>query len=732
MEQVLFRLHVRLLTVTNKFLGYRSRRSLECVTLISSFLSLAALFFLHVTYVTNSSHTHLNCIMNGLDRAGLMGRSVSVNESVDLIALHLLDPDPGLSLLAKLFKPLEEDAQLHPYVFQYDYLPALPANESISRLQILAGGQSPSANLDENALHLLLLPSLAKRPYGDYLFSFHRGVLMLTQEADLHRSFSMVALVIRKDADCLGPVSMKRLLHLVGYDIVIMNWIISAFGGVGHLYNVKTKELFNLNFAADFVAKKGVDMMQSVGRRVRYNSNTVPRHVKGLLTPLMLAFQNTFGEVFWNVLEAVRMIVIEQGQRQSGGGGGGQETKPTGLSFDSPSLHSVLVGRLLQLQQFTAFRLGVVFSTCFLFFVCTTLVSYILRQTQERMLRFTYLLQYQVAHNLPYGSLVVSHLSESLVFVPIMIGIYFFLFEFFSDQLLAFLVLLVVWMGEVFSILSLRSRVSIAYFPRFFLAFFFLFHIYFFCYPFGFAYLALLTHALFVLFTMMHFWNVYEVPVYESGRLTPARPRLSLSAPTEETLAFLHNNSLRGVGMHSSPPGTPQRSRNGSLSGVGVISSLERTRLRTRSGDSPSLPLPLPLPSPLPSSTNGVAVPPVSQHSGGPQKGPVVSRHHVVLSNIYESVEARRLRLQHQHSAAHQRTPATTPSSPPAFSQIPLTSFPLEAEGVEERKAGDDEDDFGLFLEEEQGEEEEEEQSGLRHRHRDAAGSVGLPGRTSG
>lgn len=404
---------------------------MECLTLISSFLSLAALFFLHVTYVTNSSHTHLNCIMNGLDRAGLMGRSVAVNESfllgkeVDLIALHLLDPDPGLSLLAKLFKPLEEDAQLSPYVFQYEYMPALPANESISRLQILAGPEAVDG--EESAVRLL--SSLAKRPYGDYLFSFHRGVLMLTQEADLHRTFSMVALVIRKDVDCLGPVSMKRLLHLVGYDIVIMNWIISAFGGIGHLYNVKTKELFNLNFAADFVAKKGVDMMQSVGRRVRYNSNTVPRHVKGLLTPLMLAFQNTFGEVFWNVFEAVRMILAHGKSRD-------KEAKPD-LSFNSPSLQSMLVGRLLQLQQFTAFRLGVVFSTCFLFFVCTTLVSYILRQTQERMLRFTYLLQYQVAHNLPYGSLVVSHLSESLVFVPIMIGIYFFLFEFFSDQLVS-------------------------------------------------------------------------------------------------------------------------------------------------------------------------------------------------------------------------------------------------------------------------------------------------------
>ena len=42
---------------------------------------------------------------------------------------------------------------------------------------------------------------------------------------------------------------------------------------------------------------------------------------------------------------------------------------------------------------------------------------------------------------IPYAALVVTHVVETLVFVPIMVGIMFFLFEFFSDQLLAFMVL---------------------------------------------------------------------------------------------------------------------------------------------------------------------------------------------------------------------------------------------------------------------------------------------------
>lgn len=52
------------------------------------------------------------------------------------------------------------------------------------------------------------------------------------------------------------------------------------------------------------------------------------------------------------------------------------------------------------------------------------------------------------------GHLVFTHLIESLVFVPIMLGVLFFLFEFFGDQTLAFLVIIAVWVCELYSIIS--------------------------------------------------------------------------------------------------------------------------------------------------------------------------------------------------------------------------------------------------------------------------------------
>jgi hypothetical protein len=69
--------------------------------------------------------------------------------------------------------------------------------------------------------------------------------------------------------------------------------------------------------------------------------------------------------------------------------------------------------------------------------------------------------------------------------LQIMIGILFFLFEFFDDQLLAFMVMTLVWLCELFTMISVRTRVSMQYFPRFFFLYFMIFHIYFFSYSYG-------------------------------------------------------------------------------------------------------------------------------------------------------------------------------------------------------------------------------------------------------
>ena len=55
----------------------------------------------------------------------------------------------------------------------------------------------------------------------------------------------------------------------------------------------------------------------------------------------------------------------------------------------------------------------------------------------------------------PLRQLIVTHVVENLVFVPIMVGVMFFLIEFYGgDKFLAFMVFSVVWVCEVFSIVA--------------------------------------------------------------------------------------------------------------------------------------------------------------------------------------------------------------------------------------------------------------------------------------
>lgn len=99
------------------------------------------------------------------------------------------------------------------------------------------------------------------------------------------------------------------------------------------------------------------------------------------------------------------------------------------------------------------FKSMALLTSFFLFFTTSTLVSYTLRETQSRMLHFTHLLQLHTQRDQPIAALVITHIIESLVFVPILLGMLFFMFEFFAgDRLLAFYVLSLVWMCEVFSV----------------------------------------------------------------------------------------------------------------------------------------------------------------------------------------------------------------------------------------------------------------------------------------
>ncbi|KAJ6818869.1 uncharacterized protein M6B38_404605 [Iris pallida] len=187
-------------------------------------------------------------------------------------------------------------------------------------------------------------------------------------------------------------------------------------------------------------------------------------------------------------------------------------------------------------------KCGVLTMSLFVFFTTTMSVSFTLRETQSRMLKFTVQLQHHARHQLPTFQLIFVHVIESLVFVPIMIGILFFLFEFYDDQLLAFLVLALVWLCELFTLISVRTPISMQFFPRFFLLYFLVFHIYFFSYAYGFSYLAFATTAAFMQHLILYFWNRFEVPALQ--RFIRARAQLQQQSGVQITSSTIYTSTL--------------------------------------------------------------------------------------------------------------------------------------------------------------------------------------------
>lgn len=177
------------------------------------------------------------------------------------------------------------------------------------------------------------------------------------------------------------------------------------------------------------------------------------------------------------------------------------------------------------LAALLAFKLGIVVTTFFLLFITSTLVHHTLRETQGMMLQFTFELQSHIEASRPTGHLIWNHVINSLVFVPIMVGMLFFLFEFYNDQLLAFMLLAIAWICELFSVITLRTATAIKVFPRLFLLYSSAFHFYFFSFPSGFSYLALMTSIIFLHHAMLCFWNRFEIPAFRDGQISAALPR---------------------------------------------------------------------------------------------------------------------------------------------------------------------------------------------------------------
>jgi hypothetical protein len=155
-----------------------------------------------------------------------------------------------------------------------------------------------------------------------------------------------------------------------------------------------------------------------------------------------------------------------------------------------------------------------------LFIMCTTnaLVSFTLKEVQVRIVKLTIDLQYAMrapAVERGYGLILLRYAMDALVFIPIVAGVLFFLFEFFDDQPLAFAVLVVAWLAEVAVSGSTRHCISRQYLPRLFFVYFGGFHFYFFSFPLGFTWLAFATGVAYMFHACLAIWNRFELPLMQ-------------------------------------------------------------------------------------------------------------------------------------------------------------------------------------------------------------------------
>ncbi|KAG7388023.1 hypothetical protein PHYPSEUDO_013275 [Phytophthora pseudosyringae] len=169
--------------------------------------------------------------------------------------------------------------------------------------------------------------------------------------------------------------------------------------------------------------------------------------------------------------------------------------------------------------RLVAMKFKILHTILFLFFVITALVAFVLMETQKRMITFAALFQNRLQLQIPFANLVMTFFAQSLMFVPVLL---------YKDRLLAFGVMTIMWAGESFSVISVRTRLSQAYFPPLFFCLFTFFHVYLFSFPFGFSYVALGAMSILLLQLMLFFWNCFEIPALNRGEISRVCPREQL------------------------------------------------------------------------------------------------------------------------------------------------------------------------------------------------------------
>ncbi|CAB9507407.1 Tumour-associated protein [Seminavis robusta] len=267
----------------------------------------------------------------------------------------------------------------------------------------------------------------------------------LSEPLRAHGISTQIVAVSKTDVRCFGePFLQTAIFHVLGHDLVMMNWLLAISNGTGYVHNPRTEETVDL----------------------------------GKLN--ILNVRNT-------------------------------RARPTG-DFGA------LFGLVPWIRPWAS-KVRTVIKTCLIYFISTNLVSFLLRVAQESLLELALQIRSHQEENRSIIPLFVTHVADAFVFVPITVGVLFYLREFYQgDWVIALSVLGIVFVGELFSFVSVRTAQGIFFFPRAFFLLFFLVHSYIFSFPFAFSNLAMFMIICFMMESFTFFWNRYEVPAVAGTR----------------------------------------------------------------------------------------------------------------------------------------------------------------------------------------------------------------------
>lgn len=211
MEQVLFRLHVRVMSTSCGLFGRNFRKLFENAVLIFAIFFVIVLALLHRAYVSQSAS---NCLINSLGKNN--GNNIPMHSNAE-------------DILRIQIGPMYNEKTIFPFqrlIAEFDNLTS----------RIIGGNQYPQNSSLKTTDDMC---SREANTAASYLFSLERGYLLLNTDKIRKHNMSVFDVYVEGDSECFGsPLYAGLLSSIVGYDTVVKNWVIKSFGGRGYLYNV--------------------------------------------------------------------------------------------------------------------------------------------------------------------------------------------------------------------------------------------------------------------------------------------------------------------------------------------------------------------------------------------------------------------------------------------------------------------------------------------------------------